>query len=216
MYAAYNDQIEFVIVYIEEAHPEMLEEGHETGVVGDPDDMDERVVLASACVSEFDFTIPMVGRQKEAEQIRSFLSRPAEGARVLAVSGQAGIGKSRLVYEVLQEQACKTVFTIECHPETSKSPYYVFAQLLRSYLGGERGEDVDVFGRMRLFSLRFPQFSDEDLVHLKYLLGDPAAIAALTQVDSSAIRATLKGVFHRFHEDTDPEICPHRGTLTFA
>jgi predicted CXXCH cytochrome family protein len=60
LYATYKDQIEFLIVYIREAHPEMLREGHKTGVVGRPKDIDERLILATECVSQFKFTIPMV------------------------------------------------------------------------------------------------------------------------------------------------------------
>ncbi|MCP4455899.1 MAG: hypothetical protein GY809_30955 [Planctomycetes bacterium] len=60
MYASYKDQVEFIIVYVREAHPEMLKESHPTGVVGRPKDIDQRVILASECVTEFKFTIPMV------------------------------------------------------------------------------------------------------------------------------------------------------------
>ena len=61
MYASYNDQIEFLIVYIREAHPEMLKEGNKTGIVGrQPKSLDERVILASECVARYKLTIPMV------------------------------------------------------------------------------------------------------------------------------------------------------------
>jgi len=60
LYASYNGHIEFLIVYIREAHPEMLKEGHKTGVVGRPDNIDERTILATECVTEFKFTMPMV------------------------------------------------------------------------------------------------------------------------------------------------------------
>jgi len=60
LYASYNGHIEFLIVYIREAHPEMLKDGHKTGVVGRPDDIDERTILATECVTEFKFTMPMV------------------------------------------------------------------------------------------------------------------------------------------------------------
>jgi hypothetical protein len=58
LYVSYKDQVEFLIVYIREAHPEMLKEGHQTGVVGRPKDIDERVILATKCATEFQFTIP--------------------------------------------------------------------------------------------------------------------------------------------------------------
>ena len=60
MYASYNDQIEFLIVYIREAHPEMLKEGNKTGILGQPKNLDERVILATECVMKYKFTMPMV------------------------------------------------------------------------------------------------------------------------------------------------------------
>ncbi len=60
MYASYNDDIEFLIVYIREAHPEMLRAGNKTGIVGRPKNLGERLILASECVAKYKFTIPMV------------------------------------------------------------------------------------------------------------------------------------------------------------
>jgi len=61
LYASYNDQIEFLIVYIREAHPEMLlREGNKTGITGQPRNLDERVILATECVMKYKFTMPMV------------------------------------------------------------------------------------------------------------------------------------------------------------
>jgi predicted CXXCH cytochrome family protein len=60
LYKEYKYKIEFVIVYIREAHPEMLKDGNETGVVGRPKDIDERIILATECVTRYKFTMPMV------------------------------------------------------------------------------------------------------------------------------------------------------------
>ena len=60
LYASYNGHIEFLIVYIREAHPEMLREGNKTGIVGRPRNIDERLILATECVAKYKFTIPMV------------------------------------------------------------------------------------------------------------------------------------------------------------
>ena len=38
----------------------MLKEGNETGVVGRPETLDERIILATECVSKYKFTMPMV------------------------------------------------------------------------------------------------------------------------------------------------------------
>ena len=60
LYASYNDDIEFLIVYIREAHPNLLKEGNKTGIVGRPKNFDERIILATECVAKYKFTIPMV------------------------------------------------------------------------------------------------------------------------------------------------------------
>ena len=60
LYREYGDQVEFLIVYIREAHPEMLKEGNKTGVIGRPETLGERVILAAECTTKYRFTIPMV------------------------------------------------------------------------------------------------------------------------------------------------------------
>lgn len=60
MYASYNDDIEFLIVYIREAHPNLLKKGNKTGIVGRPKNFNERIILATECVAKYKFTIPMV------------------------------------------------------------------------------------------------------------------------------------------------------------
>jgi hypothetical protein len=57
---SYRADIEFLIVYVREAHPNLLPEGNTTGVVGNPKDLRERAILATQCVSQYKFTIPMV------------------------------------------------------------------------------------------------------------------------------------------------------------
>ncbi len=60
LYKEYSDQVEFLIVYIREAHPEMLKEGNELGIVGRPKTIDERVILATECATKYELSLPMV------------------------------------------------------------------------------------------------------------------------------------------------------------
>ena len=60
MYASYKEHIQFLIVYIREAHPNLLKPGNKTGIVGRPKILDERIILATECVVKYKFTIPMV------------------------------------------------------------------------------------------------------------------------------------------------------------
>ena len=46
---------------------------------------------------------PLVGREAELEQLRHALARAAAGhGQVVAIVGEPGVGKSRLVWEVTQ------------------------------------------------------------------------------------------------------------------
>ena len=38
----------------------MLRDGNQTGIVGNPKDLKEHTILATQCVSQYKFTIPMV------------------------------------------------------------------------------------------------------------------------------------------------------------
>jgi predicted CXXCH cytochrome family protein len=60
LYASYKDHIQFFIVYIREAHPNLLKEGNITGIVGRPKNFDERIILATECVTKYKFSIPML------------------------------------------------------------------------------------------------------------------------------------------------------------
>jgi hypothetical protein len=76
LYATYKDRIEFLIVYIREAHPEMLREGNETGIVGRPKTLDERLILATECVSKYRFTMPMVIDKMEGKVNSDYQAAP--------------------------------------------------------------------------------------------------------------------------------------------
>lgn len=80
MYVSYKDQIEFLIVYVREAHPEMLEEAHPTGVVGRPKNIEQRVILATECATEFEFTIPMVIDGMEGQVNEDYKAAPVRVA----------------------------------------------------------------------------------------------------------------------------------------
>ncbi len=76
MYASYNDQIQFLIVYIREAHPNLLKEGNKTGIVGRPKVFEERVILATECVTKYKFTIPMLIDGMDGKVNRDYKAAP--------------------------------------------------------------------------------------------------------------------------------------------
>lgn len=56
---SYRDKVEFLLVYISEAHPELLK-GDIEGIKGMPKDIEQRAILATKCVSELKLSLPIV------------------------------------------------------------------------------------------------------------------------------------------------------------
>ncbi len=81
--------------------------------------------------------IPMIGRTTELNHLNKILAEAQTGkGRVVAIMGEAGIGKTKLVYE-FKKQLAKDVFVaegkgIEYH---SNSPYFVLKEILKKVFG---------------------------------------------------------------------------------
>jgi hypothetical protein len=58
----------------------MLKQGNETGIVGRPENLDERVILATECVSKYKFTIPMVIDGMDGKVNRDYKAAPVRVA----------------------------------------------------------------------------------------------------------------------------------------
>jgi len=76
-----------VIVYVREAHPELLKDGNRTGIVGNPKDLKERIILATECVSQYKFTIPMVLDGMDGKVNRDYDAAPVR-VTVVDVDGK--------------------------------------------------------------------------------------------------------------------------------
>lgn len=81
---------------------------------------------------------PMVGRQAELERLHRHwnATRVGEG-RLVAVSAEAGMGKSRLVREFRHQLTQTGVHVLECRcrADASSSPFLTLAEALRRWLG---------------------------------------------------------------------------------
>jgi DNA-binding SARP family transcriptional activator len=84
-------------------------------------------------------TWPLVGREAELAALRAAwqaAGRHGRDGRVVAIAGQAGSGKTRLITE-LREQAAKagaTVLATRCHDGETALPFVLAADLLRTAL----------------------------------------------------------------------------------
>ena len=84
-----------------------------------------------------------VGRQRELTFLRDALDKARRGrGNVVSVVGPAGIGKSRLAYELRRglDDTALTFLPARCHPHREALPFNLIAQLLQATFQLEEGE----------------------------------------------------------------------------
>jgi len=119
---------------------------------------------------------PLVGRRDELEELEGRLQRAAAGeGGALAITGEAGIGKSRLL-AALAESATSlgaAVLTGRCHPFTRTTPYLPWADLIGQWCRFDEG--MPAADRHRLLRERLAELDlTSALPLLSDLLGLPA------------------------------------------
>lgn len=85
---------------------------------------------------------PFVGRERELDLLMDAFARAQGGSgQVVTIAGEAGVGKSRLVYECLHriEGQGALVFEGACAPYSRSFPYFPFVKIVRDYC--EVGEE---------------------------------------------------------------------------
>ncbi|HUG74877.1 MAG TPA: tetratricopeptide repeat protein [Acidimicrobiia bacterium] len=81
-------------------------------------------------------SVPLVGRMQERQVIRDAISDVQAGkGSVVEVVGDAGIGKSRLLYEARDLAGSLDTFTLVCEQYEVNTPYYMAGHLIRGVLG---------------------------------------------------------------------------------
>jgi class 3 adenylate cyclase/tetratricopeptide (TPR) repeat protein len=86
-----------------------------------------------------------VGRQHELETLRQALERAAAGhGQIVAIAGEAGVGKSRLVYEFTQADVSRTWLVLEGASVSygKATPYFPVLDLLRRYMHLEERDEA--------------------------------------------------------------------------
>jgi class 3 adenylate cyclase/tetratricopeptide (TPR) repeat protein len=101
---------------------------------------------------------PLIGRADELRLLREHLSHARDGhGRVLRVSGEAGMGKSRLVAELADAARAEgdRVMQVACLSHASSTPYAPWGLWLRQHCGIEA--DHDAAERLRRLDARLRQ-----------------------------------------------------------
>jgi class 3 adenylate cyclase/tetratricopeptide (TPR) repeat protein len=118
-----------------------------------------------------------VGRETEMLTLSSALRRAAHGrGQLVAIVGEAGMGKSRLVHEFLGAQSgdAWAVMRTSGVPHDRSTPHLIIADLLRSWLGvGDQDGVGEIGGKLRLRLAALDRTLSTSLAPLQSLLDLP-------------------------------------------
>jgi adenylate cyclase len=133
----------------------------------------------------------LVGRRWEMAAVEGLLERAIDGhGGVVGVVGSPGIGKSRLVREVIAMAAARgvEVFAAFCESHTSQVPFHAVARLLRAAFGAG---DLDASAARTQVRARVPDADPEDVLLVEDLLGIADPGVAPAKIDPDARRRRL-------------------------
>jgi class 3 adenylate cyclase len=136
---------------------------------------------------------PFVGRERELTTLEELLAQ-VEGrhGQMVGVVGEAGVGKSRLLYEFRQRLAGKPVTYLEgrCLFYGSVMPYHPIIDLIRHDCGIMDTDDATLIREKVCFGLQEVGLDPEDAApYLLQLLGPTEGTEGLTALSPEAIKA---------------------------
>lgn len=141
--------------------------------------------------------VPMIGRSQDLATLQDTLETLRQSGRtqVVLVTGEAGLGKSRLVAEFVKTlgQSDVGIYQGSCLAYARSTPLYVVADLLRGMLHVAETEPADTqFRALQSYLDQFELANDEVLPYLANLLGlaqtDPTSEARLRHLDASVLQ----------------------------
>jgi class 3 adenylate cyclase len=122
---------------------------------GIPDPVRAHVVVESTDVrgrldASLEYAAPLIGRERELTGLRGYWQQAQRGqGQVVLISGDAGIGKSRLVRrftELVTDGDDGRAFEWRCSPFHTSTPFHPIVDSLEQHLGLERGTSRDQIG----------------------------------------------------------------------
>jgi class 3 adenylate cyclase/tetratricopeptide (TPR) repeat protein len=134
-----------------------------------------------------------VGRERELRRLGELLVRAQAGEGALvSVVGEAGAGKSRLLYEFRRSLGETDVTTLEarCRSHAATIPYLPVLDLVRGQCGlDERDPPDTVTGRVRATLAALGLDADDRAPYLLALLGIKEGAAAVGELPQEVVRA---------------------------
>jgi class 3 adenylate cyclase len=92
---------------------------------------------------------PYVGRDRELETLEQRLDETETGIQAIDVVGEAGVGKSRLLYEFQKRVGGSVgfIFSGSCSPQDQQTPFLPFIEVVRTSFRMITGEDEAAVAR---------------------------------------------------------------------
>jgi class 3 adenylate cyclase/predicted ATPase len=152
---------------------------------------------------------PLVGREQEVGLLVDRWERAKEGAgQVVLLSGEPGIGKSRLVQELKEQLEHEGVTRIEfrCSPYHQNSTLYPVIEHLQRVLGIARDDSAQIkLGKLEqtLSHYRFPQADTLPLLAALLSLPHPESVPPLTLSPERQKEKTLQALVKWLFEEAE-------------
>ena len=138
---------------------------------------------------------PFVGRSQELAVLKGYLEQARRGqGQVVFVSGEAGIGKSRLLLEFSRSIPDEGVTWLEgqCISYGKNIPYLPITELVRRSFGIEEGDDdATITERVDRGTGSWDEATRATVPYLKYLLSVDPGDSAVTVMDPMERRAGI-------------------------
>ncbi len=144
---------------------------------------------------------PFVGREEEFARLDSLLQRQRSGGEhiLMAIWGEAGIGKSRLVHEFISRRCCEDCRVLRGQTLSfAQPPYWVWTTLLQDLLVIQPGSVV-VYEEFLQRLGGSPALADS-APFLARLLSIPCNDSRLENLDEKGIRLETKIAFRNLFE----------------
>lgn len=129
---------------------------------------------------------PLVGRGAELAWLRALWAAAARASRTVRISGEAGIGKSRLAAALMAEARASgaRVLSVRCLAYASTTPYAPWGELVRALCAIDAGDDQPTRARKLVAALEAAGVAAADWLPL-------VADLVRLQVEDNAIVRTL-------------------------
>ena len=135
------------------------------------------------------------GRNRELQMLKGFLEQARDGqGQVVFVSGEAGIGKSRLLYEFQDAVSEEGILWLEgrCTSYGKNIPYLPIIEIIKQNFRVKEGDnDAKIIQKVDNGVAPWDEVARRNVPHLKYLLNVDPEDPAVAAVDSIARRAGI-------------------------